>query len=98
MRYQSPWTLAGFVTFQADPFLAIPGPTMVVGRIAGMSRLAVLSSADSLGVHGLVILVNRGLVRLMRGVHDDNRIPDDCLDLVLGVIGIVMVVHYPLLR
>jgi hypothetical protein len=81
-----------------DPFLAIPGPIMVVGHIAEMWKLAVLSSACSLGVRGLVILVNRGLVRLMRGVHDDNRIPDDCLDLVLGVIEIVMVVRYPLLR
>jgi hypothetical protein len=86
------------VTFQVDPFLAIPGPIMVVGHIAGMWKLAVLSSADSLGVRGRVILVNRGLVRLMRGVHDDNRIPDDCLDLGLGVIEIVMVVRYPLLR
>ena len=71
---------------------------MVVGHIAEMSKLAVLSSADSLGVRGRVILVNRGLVRLMRGVHDDNRNPDDCLDLVLGVIEIVMVVRYPPLR
>ena len=78
------------------PFLAILAPIMVVGHIAEMWKLAVLSSADSLGVRGRVILVNRGLVRLMRGVHDDNRIPDDCLDLVLGVVVIVRVVHYPL--
>ena len=78
-----------------DPFLAIPGPIMVVGHIAGMSKLAVQFSAGSLGVLGPVIPVDQVPMRLVREDRDDNRIPDDYSVLVLGVIGIVMVVRYP---
>lgn len=82
-----------------DPFLEIPAPIMVVGRIVEMSIRAVLFSVYSSVDLDPVIPVDRALMRLKRVNHDDNRILDDYLylDLALGVVGIVMVVRYPLL-
>lgn len=87
------------MTFQVDPFLEIPAPIMVVGRIVEMSIRAVLFSVYSSVDLDPVIPVDRALMRLKRVNHDDNRILDDYLylDLALGVVGIVMVVRYPLL-